>query len=113
MREGGKHLLGRHDFTTFRASECQAASPIRTLERLAVSRDGDVVTIEAAARSFLHSQVRSFVGTLQQVGAGRWAPTDVARALAARDRSACGPLAPPQGLTLVGVDYEPVGVDAK
>lgn len=108
MEEGAAHLLGRHDFTTFRASECQAASPIRTLERLVVSRQGDVVTVEAAARSFLHSQVRSFVGTLAQVGAGRWAPADVARALAARDRAACGPLAPPQGLTLVGVDYAPV-----
>lgn len=105
MAEGAASLLGRHDFTTFRASECQAASPVRTLERLDVTREGDRVTVEAAARSFLHSQVRSLVGTLAQVGTGRWAVADVALALAARDRARCGPLAPPHGLTLVGVDY--------
>ena len=105
MREAAASLIGRHDFTTFRASECQAASPVRTLERLDVTREGDMVTVEAAARSFLRSQVRSLVGTLVQVGLGRWAVADVALALAARDRARCGPLAPPQGLTLVGVDY--------
>lgn len=105
MHEAAQTLVGRHDFTTFRASECQAASPIRTLERLDVSRDGDEIRIAAAARSFLHSQVRSLVGTLAMAGSGRWAVQDVAAALAARRRSACGPLAPPSGLTLVGVEY--------
>ena len=105
MDEAARPLLGRHDFTTFRASECQAASPVRTLERLDISRDGETIWVEAAARSFLHSQVRSLVGSLAQVGAGRWQVGDLQRALDARNRAACGPLAPPQGLTLVGVDY--------
>lgn len=105
MQEAAGLLVGRHDFTTFRASECQAGSPVRTLERLDVVQHGDEIRIEAAARSFLHSQVRSLVGTLAQAGAGRWRVDEVRAALDARDRSRCGPLAPPEGLTLVGVDY--------
>ena len=107
MHQAAQTLLGRHDFTTFRAAECQAASPIRTLERLDVEREGEEIRIQAAARSFLHSQVRSIVGTLVQAGAGRWSVADVRRALDARSRAACGPLAPPHGLALVGVDYPP------
>lgn len=105
MHAAAQTLVGRHDFTTFRASECQAASPIRTLERLDVTQDGEEIRIAATARSFLHSQVRSLVGTLALAGSGRWTAGEVAAALAARRRSACGPLAPPQGLALVGVDY--------
>ncbi len=105
MREAAGLLVGRHDFTTFRASECQAASPVRTLDLLSVERCGEEVVIRASARSFLHSQVRSIVGTLAQVGHGRWSPARVGEALASRSRAACGPLAPPQGLALVGVDY--------
>ena len=105
MHEAAQVLVGRHDFTTFRASECQADSPTRTLDRLDVERDGDLVTVQASARSFLHSQVRSLVGTLVQAGNGRWSIDDVRRALEARQRSACAPLAPPQGLALIGVDY--------
>ncbi|MBB4017244.1 tRNA pseudouridine38-40 synthase [Chelatococcus caeni] len=105
MHEAAQHLVGRHDFTTFRAAECQASGPVRTLDRLDVSRLGDEIRIEASARSFLHHQVRSMVGTLERVGAGKWRPEDVRRALAARDRKACGPMAPAGGLYLVGVDY--------
>jgi len=105
MGEGAERLLGRHDFTTFRASQCQAASPVRTLDRLAVRRDGDLVTVEASARSFLHNQVRSMVGTLVEVGLGRWSAGDVSAALAARSRAACGPVAPAVGLFLTRVDY--------
>ncbi|WP_375459647.1 tRNA pseudouridine(38-40) synthase TruA [uncultured Enterovirga sp.] len=105
MHEAAQLLVGRHDFTTFRASECQADSPVRTLDRLDVGRHGDEIRIEAAARSFLHSQVRSLVGTLAMAGSGRWRVADVGAALDARARAACGPLAPPTGLYLVGVDY--------
>jgi tRNA pseudouridine38-40 synthase len=105
MQRGAAALVGHHDFTTFRAAECQAKSPVKTLDRLEVSRQGDEVRVEASARSFLHSQVRSMVGTLAKVGIGAWPVGQVATALAARDRSACGPLAPPQGLYLVAVDY--------
>ena len=105
MQEGARRLLGRHDFTTFRAAECQAKSPIKTLDRLDVERDGEEVRIHAAARSFLHRQVRSMVGSLVEVGDGRWSADDLARALAARDRAACGEVAPPQGLYLMRVDY--------
>ena len=107
MQDAAQTLVGRHDFTTFRASECQAASPLRTLERLLVTRDGDEIRVEASARSFLHSQVRSMVGTIVLAGGGRWTVAEVAAALDARRRSACGPLAPPHGLALVGVDYGP------
>ncbi|MGI9413072.1 MAG: tRNA pseudouridine(38-40) synthase TruA, partial [Hyphomicrobiales bacterium] len=98
-------LVGRHDFTTFRASQCQAKSPVRTLDELTVSRHGEEIEIGARARSFLHHQVRSIVGTLKKVGEGAWAPGDVAGALDARDRSACGPVAPPDGLYFVRVEY--------
>jgi tRNA pseudouridine38-40 synthase len=105
MQEGARHLLGHHDFTTFRAAECQAKSPMKTLDRFDVEREGEAVSILAAARSFLHHQVRSMVGSLVQVGDGKWPPEDMARALAARDRMACGPVAPADGLYLVRVDY--------
>jgi tRNA pseudouridine38-40 synthase len=105
MHEAAQRLVGRHDFTTFRAAECQAKSPVKTLDQLDVERDRDEVRIRASARSFLHHQVRSMVGSLVQVGEGRWSAGDVARALAARDRNACGPVAPADGLYLVTVDY--------
>jgi tRNA pseudouridine38-40 synthase len=105
MHRAAQHLVGRHDFTTFRATECQAKSPIKTLDRFDVEREGDEVRITAAARSFLHHQVRSMVGSLAFVGEGKWSPDDLARALAARDRKACGPVAPPDGLYLVRVEY--------
>ena len=105
MHEAARCLVGRHDFTTFRAAECQAKSPVKTLDRLDVERDRDEVRIHASARSFLHHQVRSMVGSLVQVGEGRWSADDLARTLAARDRKACGPVAPPEGLYLVKVDY--------
>jgi tRNA pseudouridine38-40 synthase len=105
MHEAAQELVGRHDFTTFRSAHCQAKSPVRTLDRLDVGRDGEVIEVRAAARSFLHNQVRSMVGTLKRVGEGAWTPADVAAALAARDRAACAGLAPPQGLYLVKVDY--------
>ena len=105
MHEAAQRLVGNHDFTTFRAVECQAKSPVKTLDVLRVSRAGDEIRIEASARSFLHHQVRSMVGTLRLVGAGKWTADDVSAALAARDRAACGPVAPPDGLYLVRVDY--------
>jgi tRNA pseudouridine38-40 synthase len=105
MHEAARSLVGRHDFTTFRAAECQANSPVRTLDRLDVETVGDEIRIHASARSFLHHQVRSMVGTLERVGAGRWAVEDVGAALEARDRKRCGPMAPATGLYLVGVDY--------
>jgi tRNA pseudouridine38-40 synthase len=109
MQAAAQRLVGRHDFTTFRHTDCQAKSPVKTLDRLDVTRDGDEVTIVAVARSFLHSQVRSMVGTLVAVGEGRWTVDDVSAALAARDRAACATVAPPEGLYLVGVDYESNG----
>lgn len=105
MHEAAQELVGRHDFTTFRAAECQAKSPIKTLDRLDVSRSADEVRIEASARSFLHHQVRSMVGSLKLVGEGRWRVSDMAQALDACDRARCGPVAPPEGLYLVRVDY--------
>jgi len=105
MNAAARHLVGKHDFTTFRASECQAKSPLKTLDRLDIERSGDEVLIHAEARSFLHHQVRSMVGSLVLVGDGKWSPDDLAAALAARDRARCGPVAPPDGLYLVGVDY--------
>ena len=98
-------LVGKHDFTTFRDTECQAKSPEKTLDQLDVIRNGDAVDIVTSARSFLHSQVRSMVGSLVWVGEGRWSADDLAAALAARNRAACGPVAPPDGLYLVRVDY--------
>jgi tRNA pseudouridine38-40 synthase len=105
MHEAAQLLVGRHDFTTFRAAECQAKSPLKTLDRLDVTRDGDELRIAASARSFLHHQVRSMVGSLVHVGDGKWRAADLACALAARDRSACGQVAPPHGLYLVRVEY--------
>jgi tRNA pseudouridine38-40 synthase len=105
MHAAAQKLVGRHDFTTFRAAECQAKSPVKTLDRLDVVRDGEDVRIHAAARSFLHHQVRSMVGSLAHVGEGKWTSDDLAAALAARDRSACGQVAPPHGLYLVRVEY--------
>ena len=105
MQEGAKLLLGKHDFTSFRDSECQANSPVKTLDKLAVTRQGDEVQIEARARSFLHHQVRNMVGTLKLVGAGKWRVHRVGEALEARDRRAGGPTAPPEGLYLVEVIY--------
>ncbi len=105
MHEAAQTLVGRHDFTTFRAVECQANSPVKTLDRLDVSATGEDIFIDASARSFLHNQVRSFVGTLKLVGEGKWTARDVADALAACDRSRCGPVAPAEGLYLMRVDY--------
>ncbi len=110
MREGASHLVGHHDFTTFRDRLCQAKSPLRTLDMIEVSRIGDEIRIEARARSFLHRQVRNMAGTLELVGLGRWRPDDVAAALAARDRRAGGPTAPAEGLYLVEVRY-PAGIE--
>ena len=107
MAEAAAMLLGRHDFTSFRATACQAKSPFRTLDRLDVTQRGDEITIAAAAQSFLHHQVRNLVGTLKLVGEGRWPASRVAKALAARDRAAAGPTAPPEGLTLMRVTYDP------
>ena len=105
MHRAAQSLLGKHDFTSFRAAACQAKSPLRTLDRLDVVRLGEVIEVAAEARSFLHHQVRNMVGTLKLVGEGRWPESAVAAALAARDRSAAGPTAPPEGLALTGVRY--------
>jgi tRNA pseudouridine38-40 synthase len=105
MQMGAAHLVGRHDFSTFRDALCQARSPIKTLDRLEIGRFGDEIRIEAGARSFLHHQVRNIAGTLQLVGLGRWPPERIAAALAARDRRAGGPTAPPEGLYLVAICY--------
>ncbi|HWV95519.1 MAG TPA: tRNA pseudouridine(38-40) synthase TruA [Xanthobacteraceae bacterium] len=106
MHAAAQHLLGKHDFTTFRDTECQAKSPEKTLDQLDVTRGGDVIEVVTSARSFLHSQVRSMVGSLVWVGEGRWSADDLRRALEARDRRACGPVAPPDGLYLMRVDYD-------
>jgi tRNA pseudouridine38-40 synthase len=105
MHQAAQRLVGKHDFTTFRHSECQAKSPEKTLDQLDVRREGDVISMVTSARSFLHSQVRSMVGSLVWVGEGRWNAGDLAAALAARERAACGPVAPPEGLYLVKVEY--------
>lgn len=109
MREAAGYLLGQHDFTTFRAGQCQAKSPIRTLDRLDIEdvplRNGRLLRFHAEARSFLHHQVRNMVGTLEQVGEGKWQPLDVRDALAACDRTRGGPTAPPDGLSLIEVRY--------
>ena len=109
MRQAAAHLIGRHDFTTFRAAQCQADSPVKTLDEIGIEAlpcpGGTEIRFSLRARSFLHNQVRSIVGTLERVGAGAWTPDDLRAALAARDRAACGPVAPPQGLYLTGVSY--------
>ena len=107
MAEAARLLEGTHDFTTFRAAQCQAASPVRTLQSLAVTRSGEEIAIRAWARSFLHHQVRAIVGTLVEVGEGRRTPADVGAALAARDRRLSGPTAPASGLYLEAVIYRP------
>jgi tRNA pseudouridine38-40 synthase len=105
MREGAAMLLGRHDFTTFRSVQCQSDSPVKTLDRLDVRRAGEEIHVEAAARSFLHHQVRSMVGCLALVGRGQWQPADIGKALEARDRAALGLNAPPHGLYFAGANY--------
>jgi len=105
MHAAAQRLTGKHDFTTFRSTECQAKSPEKTLDRLDVTHDGDEVRVAASARSFLQHQVRSMVGSLVHVGEGKWSIADLAEALAARDRTRCGQVAPPHGLYLVRVDY--------
>jgi tRNA pseudouridine38-40 synthase len=105
MNEAAQVLVGHHDFTTFRSTECQADSPEKTLDRLTASRHGEIVRVEASARSFLHNQVRSMVGSLKLVGEGKWSTADLEAALAAKDRARCGPVAPAHGLYLVRVDY--------
>ncbi len=105
MHEAAQALVGKHDFTTFRSVQCQAKSPVKTLDRLDVTRVGEAIEFRATARSFLHNQVRSMVGTLKRVGEGAWSAADVKAALETCNRSACGPVAPPDGLYLVKVDY--------
>jgi tRNA pseudouridine38-40 synthase len=105
MQAAADRLIGHHDFTTFRSVQCQANSPMRTLDVLDVTRNGEHVFIDAAARSFLHNQVRSLVGALKQAGEGRLSPDDVQAMLEARDRTACSPVAPPDGLVFTHVEY--------
>ncbi|WFU47901.1 tRNA pseudouridine(38-40) synthase TruA [Sinorhizobium terangae] len=105
MHVAAQRLVGHHDFTTFRSAHCQATSPLRTLDRLDVTRAGDLIEIRATAQSFLHNQIRSFAGSLKLVGEGKWTPDDLQAALEARDRKACGPVAPPDGLYFMQVDY--------
>jgi tRNA pseudouridine38-40 synthase len=105
MQAAAQRLVGKHDFTTFRSTECQANSPVKTLDRLDVERDGDELRVITSARSFLHTQVRSMVGSLAMVGEGRWSADDLARVLDARHRAVCGQVAPPDGLYLMQVDY--------
>ena len=117
MQAAADRLIGKHDFTTFRSTMCQAKSPVKTLDRLQVSTHevphGLAIHLDVAARSFLHNQVRSFAGTLERVGAGAWNADDVEAALLAKDRAKCGPVAPPEGLYLTEVSYpEPLFPDA-
>jgi len=109
MQDAAEHLIGKHDFTTFRAADCQADSPVKTLDELRIEQldypQGAEFRFHARARSFLHNQVRSFVGTLERVGSGAWEPADVRAALQVQDRAACGPVSPPQGLYLASVGY--------
>jgi tRNA pseudouridine38-40 synthase len=113
MDLAARALVGHHDFTTFRDVDCQAKSPMKTLDVAAVSRDGDEVRLVFAARSFLHRQVRSMTGSLAEVGAGRWTAADLKAALEARDRKACGPVAPAEGLYLAAVEYSPGALEAR
>ena len=111
MRDAAAHLIGKHDFTTFRSTWCQAASPLKTLDQITITEaaipGGSEIRFTLRARSFLHNQVRSIVGSLERVGAGHWPPDRIATALQARNRAACGPVCPPQGLYLTGVTYDP------
>jgi len=106
MHEAAQVLVGTHDFTTFRSTLCQAKSPVKTMEELSVSRYGEDIEIIARSRSFLHNQVRSIVGSMKLVGEGKWTRRDLERALKAQDRTACGPVSPPDGLYLLKVDYD-------
>lgn len=106
MHAAAQVLVGHHDFTTFRSVQCQAKSPVKTVDEISVARYADEIEVTCRARSFLHNQVRSFVGTLKMVGEGKWTKRQVEKALAAKDRAACGPVAPPDGLYLLQVDYE-------
>ena len=112
MHEAAQHLVGTHDFTSFRALSCQARSPVRTIDRLDVNQEGEIISIDVEARSFLHHQVRNFAGTLKLVGEGRWKIEAVAEALAARNRAKAGPTAPPDGLCMLAVVYpeDPFGL---
>jgi tRNA pseudouridine38-40 synthase len=105
MHEAAQHLVGHHDFSTFRDVQCQAKSPMKTIDRFQVMRFDEMIEVHVEARSFLHQQVRSMTGSLKKVGDGRWKPIDVKRALEAKNRTACGPVAPPEGLYLVSVQY--------
>jgi tRNA pseudouridine38-40 synthase len=105
MHAAAQRLVGHHDFTTFRSAHCQATSPLRTIDRLDVTRSGELIEIRATAQSFLHNQIRSFAGSLKLVGEGKWTPDDLQAALEARSRKACGPVAPPDGLFFMQVDY--------
>lgn len=105
MHEAAQFLVGHHDYSTFRDAQCQAKSPIKTIDKFEVMRFGEMIEVNVEARSFLHQQVRSMTGSLKRVGEGRWKPIDVKLALEARNRTACGPVAPPEGLYLVSVDY--------
>lgn len=106
MRDAATVFIGTHDFTTFRAAQCQSKSPVKTLDHVSFARHGEIIEVRLSARSFLHNQVRSIVGTLKLVGEGRWTKQDVKAALDARDRERCGALAPPHGLYLAKVDYD-------
>ena len=105
MAEAARHLVGLHDFSTFRDAECQAESPVRNLDQFDIVKTGDIIECHVTAQSFLHRQVRSMVGSLENVGSGKWTAQDLKAALDARDRKACGPVAPPDGLFLMRVDY--------
>ena len=105
MHAAAQMLVGYHDFTTFRSARCQARNPARTMDRITVTRDGQLIEIRASAQSFLHNQIRSFAGTLKMVGEGKWTPNDVKDALEAKDRTRCGPVAPPHGLYFMKVEY--------
>jgi tRNA pseudouridine38-40 synthase len=105
MAEAAKRLIGKHDFTSFRATHCQAKSPIRTLDTLDIKRHGDEIILTVSARSFLHHQVRNITGSLVMVGQGKWTPVDISDVLAAKNRSAAGQTAPPEGLYLTEVSY--------
>ncbi len=105
MHEAAQYFIGHHDFTTFRDIQCQANSPMKTIDRFEVMRFGEMIEVHVEARSFLHQQVRSMTGSLKKVGDGRWKPVDVKYALEAKARNACGPVAPPEGLYLVSVGY--------
>ena len=105
MQAGADRLIGTHDFTTFRSTLCQAKSPVKTIDEITLTRAGEEIHARLRARSFLHNQVRSIMGSLVRVGQGGWGPQDITRILEARDRAACGPVSPPQGLCLTGVAY--------